>query len=304
MDDNLSETNVISEIGKYENNDKVEWTPEHETILIEWADKAMCYRWLHSKSNALFSSLNAWYTIPVIIISTLTGTANFAQGRVPLEYQGFFLMIVGAFNLLAGIITTIQQFLKITQLNEAHRVSSIAWDKFYRNIKIELAKHPSERIDVRHMIKMSKEEFDRLMETSPNIPEKIVQQFKNNFTAQASFDKIVKPEICDILIPTDEYRNPWYNDDNRAKVISENIKNQLDKKHKIKKTIENNNRMIKDFIQLFISLNNREPMESEIIDNLKDKMDASIIKQIIDDNKFLSIKINSINDELSDINMV
>ena len=106
----------------------VEWTPEHEQILIEWADKAMCYRWLHSKANAMFSNLNTWYTIPVIVISTLTGTANFAQERVPPQYQNLFVMVVGGFNILAGIITTIQQFLKITQLNEAHRVSSIAWD--------------------------------------------------------------------------------------------------------------------------------------------------------------------------------
>ena len=304
MDDNLSETNIIVDQEKPETMDKVEWTPEHETILIEWADKAMCYRWLHSKSNALYSSLNAWYTIPVIVISTLTGTANFAQERVPLEYQSFFVMIVGGFNILAGIITTIQQFLKITQLNEAHRVSSIAWDKFYRNIKIELAKHPSERIDVRHMVKMSKEEFDRLMETSPNIPEKIVQQFKKNFTSQATFEKIVKPEICDILVPTDEYRNPWFNEENRAKVMNENMKNQLEKKNKMKKTIETNNKAVKDFIQLFSSLNNREPMESEIVDNLKDKMDIVTIKKIIEDNKFLSIKINSVNDEFSDINLV
>ena len=96
----------------------VEWTPEHEQILIEWADKAMCYRWLHSKANAMFSNLNTWYTIPVIVISTLTGTANFAQERVPPQYQNLFVMVVGGFNILAGIITTIQQFLKITQLNE------------------------------------------------------------------------------------------------------------------------------------------------------------------------------------------
>ena len=42
-----------------ENNNVVEWTPEHEEILIEWADKAMCYRWLHSKSNTMYSTLNA-----------------------------------------------------------------------------------------------------------------------------------------------------------------------------------------------------------------------------------------------------
>ena len=83
----------------------IEWTPEHEEILIEWADKAMCYRWLHSKSTSMYSSLNAWYTIPVIVISTLTGTANFAQQRVPVDYQNYFAMIVGGFNIMAGIIT-------------------------------------------------------------------------------------------------------------------------------------------------------------------------------------------------------
>lgn len=298
--DNISEESNELDM----NQNAIEWTPEHENILIEWADKAMCYRWLHSKANVMYSTLNAWYTIPVIVISTLTGTANFAQERVPIEYQSFFVMIVGGFNILAGIITTIQQFLKITQLNEAHRVSSIAWDKFYRNIKIELAKHPSERIDPKQMLKMSKEEFDRLNETSPNIPEKIVNQFKVNFLTQETFDKIVKPEICDILVPTSEYRNPWYTDENRAKDLNENMKLQLIKVNKVRKQNELNKRIVYDFIKLFNDLNNREPMESEIIDNLKEKINPDTIKKILDENRTISIKINSDENMTSMFNMV
>jgi hypothetical protein len=156
----------------------------------------------------------------------LTGTANFAQTRVPEEYQNYFAMVVGGFNILGGIISTIQQFLKITQLNESHRVSGIAWDKFYRNVKIELAKHPSERMQPGQMLKMSKEEFDRLMETSPTIPEKMVALFKTSFKHSEAFDKIVKPEICDVLNSTDNYRNPWYNAENREKNENETIKNK------------------------------------------------------------------------------
>ena len=279
-------------------NKEIEWTPEHEGILIEWADKAMCYRWLHSKANAMYSRLNAWYTIPVIVISTLTGTANFAQERVPINYQNFFVMIIGGFNILAGIISTIQQFLKITQLNEAHRVSSIAWDKFYRNIKIELAKHPIERIDVKQMIKMSKEEFDRLMETSPNIPEKIIQDFKNNFKSEDVFEKIVKPEICDILVPTNYYRNPWFNDDNRVKQVGENIKLELEKQNKLKKTNEYNKKILSEFITIFSNLNNREPMETEIIDNLKDRINVETIKKMLTENKsYLEITTNDNSDD-------
>ena len=33
----------------------VEWSTDHENILVEWADKAMCYRWLHGRANSSFS---------------------------------------------------------------------------------------------------------------------------------------------------------------------------------------------------------------------------------------------------------
>lgn len=266
-------------------NKDVEWTVEHEQILIEWADKAMCYRWLHSRSNMLYSTLNAWYTIPVIVISTLTGTANFAQERVPLAYQNYYVMIVGGFNILAGIITTIQQFLKITQLNEAHRVSSIAWDKFYRNIKIEIAKHPNERIHATQMLKLCKEEFDRLMETSPVIPEKIISLFKESFKKSDNYLKIIKPEICDVLVSTDNYRNHWYNEENTNKRIQEVINLQNNKEFASKKLEEKNNKIVADFKTTFYRINNRDALDSEIIDNLKDKLEMPILLKIIESQK-------------------
>lgn len=262
-------------------NDAV-WTVEHEAILIEWADKAMCYRWLHSRANMLYSTLNAWYTIPVIVISTLTGTANFAQDRVPLEYQSYYVMVVGGFNILAGIITTIQQFLKITQLNEAHRVSGIAWDKFYRNVKIELAKHPSERTPVTQMIKLCKEEFDRLMETSPVIPDKIVESFKTHFQNSDNYIKIVKPEICDVLVSTDTFRNTWFNEENTNKKTQELLMIQSNKDNMKHKMNEYNHNAVNEFKKVFYNLNNRPPMDSEIIDNLKDKVELSTLLQIIE----------------------
>jgi hypothetical protein len=260
-----------------------EWTVEHEKILIEWADKAMCYRWLHTRANSLYSYLNACYTIPCIIISTLAGTANFAQSRIPLEYQPLFTMVVGGINILGGIISTIQQFLKITQLNEAHRVSSISWDKFYRNIKIELAKHPQERITVSHMLKMSKEEFDRLMETSPTIPDGIISEFKHSFKNNEDFARISKPEICDVLVSTDSFRNPWYSEENKEKRAIELNHIQQTMESRKKGMEERNRTIVKDFKKTFINLNHREPTDSEIVNNLQETMDTETIRRILDD---------------------
>ena len=182
------------------------WTKDHEKILVDWGDKAMCYRWLHAKSHNIFNRVNTYFTIPVIIMSTLTGTANFAQDRVPENYRGYYSMGIGFVNILAGIITTIQQFLKISELNEAHRVSSISWDKFYRKIRVELSKPPYEGQTVYDFLKSCTEEFDRLMETSPTIDKKVIVLFNETFNGKQLdenkkqlFNQLKKPEICDSL---------------------------------------------------------------------------------------------------------
>jgi hypothetical protein len=195
---------------------QAKWSREHENILVDWADKALCYRWMHEKSHLKYSRQNTWFTIPVIIMSTLTGTANFAQDRIPAEYLNLATMVIGGVNLIAGILTTISQYLKVSELNEAYRVSAIAWGKFYRNIRVELAKHPDERTPVFELLKHSKEEFDRLIETSPSLSNDVIKQFISTFSGgtikydehgnrmpmnmkQTEFEKLHKPEICDSI---------------------------------------------------------------------------------------------------------
>ena len=41
------------------------WQEEHENILADWADKAMCFRWLHNRSNQKFNKLGMKIDIPI-----------------------------------------------------------------------------------------------------------------------------------------------------------------------------------------------------------------------------------------------
>ena len=50
------------------------WKAEEELIIQQWADKAQCYTLNDNKCRDIYKSKNAWYTIPVIMISTITGT--------------------------------------------------------------------------------------------------------------------------------------------------------------------------------------------------------------------------------------
>ena len=46
-------------------------------------------------------------------MSRFIGTSNFAQDKFPDNYRAYAPMMIGAGNLLAGILTTIHQFLKV-----------------------------------------------------------------------------------------------------------------------------------------------------------------------------------------------
>jgi len=267
-----------------------EWSNEHEVILVDWADKAMCYKWLHAKANSKYSRHSKYFTIPVIIISTLTGTANFAQDRVPEDYLNLFVMIIGSLNILAGIISTIQQFLKINELKESHRISSISWDKLYRNIKVELAKKPKERENISSYLKKTKEQYDLLIETSPEIRLKEIKKFNNVFKDI----EFLRPEICNSLISV---RNSVYENNKKEDENLETIENIKEKRQS-----RINNLEIENFVKNYKIENNREPTVEEIYDNLEDQVNRKYIdlfvknlKNKIDQERCVNIKIDKNN---------
>ena len=251
------------------NTNREYWKEEEELILKDWADKAQCYEILHSKSHEIYNRKNTLFVIPVIIISTLTGTANFAQDRVPTKYQNIFVMVVGSFNILAAIITTISQYLKIAELNESYRVGALSWGKFYRNIKTELLKHPLDRMPAKTMLKICKEEFERLLEVYPDIPKNVIHQFNIQFKEH---NDISKPEICDVIEPTLIYN-----------ITKEEREDMIDKMTRI--SIDTNldeidsekNEKINKFKQTFYKINNRLPTDEEIDLTFNDtKEDTSV----------------------------
>jgi hypothetical protein len=289
---------------------KIEWSQEHEDILVEWADKAACYRWLHDKAHQRMSVINAWFTVPVIILSTLTGTANFAQDRIPVDYRALAVMVIGGLNIIAGIITTISQFLKISEKNEGHRVSAIAWGKFNRNIKIELTKRPLERTEPDVMIKSFKEEYDRLSETSPIILQLIIMMFLDTFSDLEEFDNFAKPEVCNELKSTkdvmfksnfldiikevpqvkdtlkdteteirntitdnlDGFKNELLNTIGKINEEKEELQNDLETRLRDE---EDNLRQLKEDVKTrFIEMHNREPFEDELQEGLEDLMNT------------------------------
>ena len=174
------------------------WHKQQEKILKDWGESSSCYRYMHFKAYQQYKQTNMRFTLPIIVISTVTGTANFAQETFPESIRQFVPLGIGAFNLVAAIMTTVLQFLKANELMEAHRVASIGYGKLARSIKLELQLPIYERTqDGMSMVNTCRAEYDRLVEQSPPPPEAAIKLFEQHFPADKK-NEFARPEISDI----------------------------------------------------------------------------------------------------------
>lgn len=181
------------------------WTEYQEKLLAGWADKAICYRWMHDRCHKYYTYKNRYIAIPVIILSTLSGAASIGSGGIFVgglaEYSN---LIIGGVSIFTGIISTIGNYLRYAELSELHRVAAINWSKLQRNIATELALAPAIRTPAADFMLVARSDMDRLMEQSPIIHDKIIIQFKERFRKNT----IEKPVECDAIKPTFIYHVP------------------------------------------------------------------------------------------------
>ena len=178
------------------------WCPKQEKLLIGWAEKAAGYRWLHNYSRMFYKKQNDWLSYPCIIISSITGVGGFAvlspndqtmsdsKKQQIIAVQYFFAFL----NVLAGILTSVSKFNNSTKMMETHSAMCVQWSKFYRNIEMELSLETEHRGEVNEFVTKCRQEYDRLLDDSPDIPSNSIDAFNMTFP-----DKENKPDVCNGL---------------------------------------------------------------------------------------------------------
>lgn len=174
------------------------WHPQQEKLLKQWAEIATSFRWMHHHAHLRYAWMHFWFTLPVIVMSSITGTMNFAQGTFPTKYETYVPLLIGSINLIAGIITTVASYLRVSELSEGNRVASIMFGKLSRNIRVELLLPSTERtMDGADFISMCRSELDRLTEQTPDIPQKIEKRFVRQFEELLKTE-FYPPELTDL----------------------------------------------------------------------------------------------------------
>ena len=179
---------------------KLVWNTQTEELVASWGDIASCYKWLHDQAFRKYNKINYRMSIPVIVLSTVTGTVSVGmQSLVPPEWVNYAQQMVGAVNIITGIITTLQNFFRFAQVSEGHQHASTGWSKLERNIRIELKIDRLYRKDADSFMKVCRAEYDRLLEQSPVIPKDVLLKFRSKF----KHSSLIRPDICDNLQKTE-----------------------------------------------------------------------------------------------------
>lgn len=174
-----------------------------EEVIASEAEKALVLRWLHDQSEKKYTQLNTYIAIPVVVISTLAGTASIGQESL-FGTGDVAPIVIGLMSLSVSVLNVVSNFFSWAKRAEGHRISSINYGKLHRWISIELSLPRTQRVPAKHFLKEIREQIDRLNETSPPVPQDVIDSFR--LKLKNLKDDVSVPEICNEIKAVEVYR--------------------------------------------------------------------------------------------------
>ena len=183
-----------------------EWCEGFEIILKKEAEQSESLFWLHNKASLLATKNNDYIQIPSIVLQTITGFLSATNGLVP-------SLALGAISIFTGILTTILSYYKFSARAEGHRVVAQLYMQIYKKLEVELALPISQREDPQVLLKEVRDKLSKISEVAPDIPEIVIEMYKQNFKDNTTS----KPIIANGLDTIEVYKEKIF-DDSKVKV--------------------------------------------------------------------------------------
>jgi hypothetical protein len=131
-------------------------------------------------------------------MATLAGSASIGTNSLFVKTE-IANVVIGIITLSVGLLTTVSNYFSWAKRSESHRIADITYKKIYKFVLIELSLPRSERMAAKDMLKAVRDETQRLEETSPQVPDTVIKEFKKKFGD--STPEVTKPEITNGLDP-------------------------------------------------------------------------------------------------------
>ena len=181
----------------------ISWTNRLEEYFASTGEKASGLAWVHKRAEAVYSNRRTYIDLPVIIGSGVIAFLN-AGSQSLFPDQRIASTALGVGSLFMGILNSFGTYFGWAKRAEGHRISAIHYAKLYRFITVELSLPRMERMSPHDLLKYVKDQYDRLAEISPMVPEIVIHEFQKKFKNQKD---ISKPEETNGLHKIDIYRD-------------------------------------------------------------------------------------------------
>jgi hypothetical protein len=180
----------------------IRWTVKLEEYFASTGEKAHCLSWVHKRSEQMYSSRRTWIDLPVIVGSGVIAFLNAGSSSM-FDDARVSSIALGVGSLAVGVLNTLGSYFGWAKRSEGHRISAIHYSKLYRFITVELSLPREERMSPHDFLKYVKDQYDRLQEISPLIPQNVIREFQAKFKNET---EISKPEEANGLEKITIYR--------------------------------------------------------------------------------------------------
>lgn len=181
-------------------------TSDKERLLIEWRNAARERSYIHHQAFLLFQYINIIIMTPIITLSVVSGGIHLVRTRIDkscLEDKteksqldnhhhhhldgphalNVLNIVLGCISLLVAALTTFHQFLNIGKQCKSHEDISREYDRIARDISVQLLLYNTNETifaNIGECIKDVNVRFNKLLETAPTIPEKVIHHYEKH----------------------------------------------------------------------------------------------------------------------------
>lgn len=184
----------------------IHWSQPLEELVASEGEKCRGLAWINQKAETYYAHRANAIAIPVIVLSTLAGTASVGSSSL---FQGdtqISSVVIGLVSIGVGILNTISSYFSWARKAEAHRIAYLQYSKLFSIIRVEMSLPRNERQEAEQLLKQIRDGMERLAETTPSPPPSILDEFNRHFKDE---DKTIsRPVEVNGLQKVFIFRNP------------------------------------------------------------------------------------------------
>lgn len=157
------------------------WTARTEQLLQDWRNRVYAAQSAYYLMADRHRRWNYLLGVPVVVVSTLVGTAIFTELEKLPQFGMYGRVVVGSVSLLAAVLASLQTFLRFAESATLHGAAADWYAAIRRDIEELLALPPELRGGPKERLASIRREMNKAGQKSPELSERLWARVARRF---------------------------------------------------------------------------------------------------------------------------